>query len=132
LAVHGSEHFGDASIMLASCLKEKGSIDRAIECLEQALADHRCEGEKGTSIRYELGMLYEAACRWEEAEKTFSAIPTFLDVPMRLAHIQEARQSSSASNPSLMTADDAGNHHASVATEKTQAPERKKRRISYL
>ncbi|QPD04006.1 MAG: hypothetical protein Nkreftii_001780 [Candidatus Nitrospira kreftii] len=75
----------DSALMTAVCLKEEGQITPAICGLETVLADPRCEGAKGQAIRYELGLLYEAEEQWEKASHAFQSIPSFHDVPQRLA-----------------------------------------------
>jgi tetratricopeptide (TPR) repeat protein len=60
VAVNGKECFLDATTLLAASLKEQGLMEPAMECLERALADARCDQEKALPVRYELGLLYEA------------------------------------------------------------------------
>ncbi|NGZ96876.1 MAG: hypothetical protein CV089_12265 [Nitrospira sp. WS110] len=78
----------DSALMTAVCLKEGHHIALAIRGLETTLADPRCEGAKGQAIRYELGLLYEAEEQWEKAAHAFQSIPSFHDVPQRLAAIK--------------------------------------------
>ena len=75
----------DSALMTAVCLKEEQQLTKAIVGLETVLTDPRCEGAKGQAIRYELGLLYEAEEQWEKATLAFQAIPSFHDVPQRLA-----------------------------------------------
>ena len=56
--------------------------------LERLLTDPRCQGAKAQAIRYELGLLYEKQQQWQLATTVFEAIPTFHDVPQRLAAIR--------------------------------------------
>lgn len=79
----------DSCLMTALCLKEEHELGQAIRALESVLEDPRCEGAKGQAIRYELGLLYEAEAQWENAARTFQAIPSFHDVPQRLQLLKE-------------------------------------------
>ena len=78
----------DSALMTAVCLKENRRLAQAIQGLETVLADPRCQGAKAQAIRYELGLLYEAEEQWEKAAHTFEPIPSFHDVPQRLAAIK--------------------------------------------
>jgi tetratricopeptide (TPR) repeat protein len=88
LAMKGSEVFLDACLMTAVCLKEQEQHDAASAQLERLLTDPRCQGAKAQAIRYELGLLYEMQQQWQLATSMFEAIPTFHDVPQRLAAIR--------------------------------------------
>jgi tetratricopeptide (TPR) repeat protein len=88
LAMKGAEVFLDACLMTAVCLKEQEQYDSASAQLERLLTDPRCQGAKAQAIRYELGLLYETLEQWQLATKMFEAIPTFHDVPQRLAAIR--------------------------------------------
>lgn len=90
LAMKGSEVFLDACLMTAVCLKEQDQFDAASAQLERLLIDPRCQGAKAQAIRYELGLLYEKQQQWQLATTMFEAIPTFHDVPQRLAAIRTA------------------------------------------
>ncbi|HBH81430.1 MAG TPA: hypothetical protein DDY39_16520, partial [Nitrospira sp.] len=78
----------DSALMTAVCLKEEQQFAKAIVGLETVLSDPRCQGAKGQAIRYELGLLYEAEEQWEKAAHVFQAIPSFHDVPQRLATLK--------------------------------------------
>lgn len=80
--------FLDSCLMTAVSLKEQGHIDEASSQLERLLADPRCQGAKTQAIRYELGLLYELQAQWPQALSMFESIPTFHDVPQRLASIR--------------------------------------------
>lgn len=85
----GSDSFYlDSALMTAICLKEEQQLTRAIVGLEAALSDPRCQGAKGQAICYELGLLYEVEEQWEKATRAFQAIPSFHDVPQRLAALK--------------------------------------------
>lgn len=90
LAMKGPEVFLDACLMTAVCLKEQEDYDSASAQLERLLTDPRCQGAKAQAIRYELGLLYEKQQQWQLATTMFEAIPTFHDVPQRLAAIRTA------------------------------------------
>jgi len=96
LAMKGSEVFVDACLMTAVCLKEQEQFDSASGQLERLLTDARCQGAKAQAIRYELGLLYEKQQQWQLATTMFEAIPTFHDVPQRLAAIRTAPKQASA------------------------------------
>jgi len=78
----------DSCLMTALCWKEEGRASQAIQELEVILPDPCCQGAKGHAVRYELGLLYEAASQWAKAADTFQAIPSFHDVPKRLLAIK--------------------------------------------
>ncbi|HMS83691.1 MAG TPA: tetratricopeptide repeat protein [Nitrospira sp.] len=85
----GSDAFYlDSALMIAVCLKDEQQLIKAIAGLETVLTDPRCQGAKGQAIRYELGLLYEAEEQWEKAALAFQAIPSFHDVPQRLAALK--------------------------------------------
>jgi tetratricopeptide (TPR) repeat protein len=96
LAMKGTEVFLDACLMTAVCLKEQEQFDSASAQLERLLTDPRCQGAKAQAIRYELGLLYEKQQQWQLATTMFEAIPTFHDVPQRLAAIRTAPKQASA------------------------------------
>jgi tetratricopeptide (TPR) repeat protein len=97
LAMKGPEVFLDACLMTAVCLKDQERYDSASAQLERLLTDPRCQGAKAQAIRYELGLLYEKQQQWQLAATMFEAIPTFHDVPQRLAAIRTVPKPSSAS-----------------------------------
>ena len=91
VSMNSDSYYLDSALMTAVCLKEEHHLAQAILGLEPVLADPRCQGAKGQAIRYELGLLYEAEEQWEKAAHTFQSIPSFHDVPQRLAAL-EGRQ----------------------------------------
>jgi tetratricopeptide (TPR) repeat protein len=62
----GQKPFESAS-MLASCFREKGMLDEARETLQKALKIPGVSQEKKLNIKYELGLLYKAQGKTEEA-----------------------------------------------------------------
>jgi tetratricopeptide (TPR) repeat protein len=96
LAMKGPEVFLDACLMMAVCLKEQEQYDAASAQLERLLTDPRCQGAKAQAIRYELGLLYEKQQQWQLAATMFEAIPSFHDVPQRLAAIRTLPKSAGA------------------------------------
>ena len=96
LAMKGPDVFLDACLMTAVCLKEQDHYDLASAQLERLLTDPRCQGAKAQAIRYELGLLYEKQQQWQLATTMFEAIPTFHDVPQRLAAIRTVPKTASA------------------------------------
>ena len=96
LAMKGADVLLDACLMTAVCLKEQEQYDSASAQLERLLSDPRCQGAKAQAIRYELGLLYEKQENWQLATTMFEAIPTFHDVPQRLAAIRTAPKPAAA------------------------------------
>lgn len=90
--VGNDAYFLDACLMAALCYKEERQFAQAICMLEPVLFDPRCQSAKGQAIRYELGLLYEAEDQWEDAAKTYESIPSFHDVPQRLATLVGRRR----------------------------------------
>ncbi len=88
IAKNEESFYLDACLMTALCCKEEKAFTQAIRGLEAVLTDPRCQGAKGQAIRYELGLLYEAEAQWEKAAHTFQTIPSFHDVPQRLASLK--------------------------------------------
>jgi tetratricopeptide (TPR) repeat protein len=89
VSMNSDSFYLDSALMTAVCLKEERQIALAIRGLETVLADPRCEGgAKGQAIWYELGLLYEAEEQWEKAAHAFQSIPSFHDVPQRLAALR--------------------------------------------
>ena len=84
LSMASHEFFSDSCLMIAVCLKEQGECRSASEQLELLLKDPKCQGAKAQAIRYELGLLYEAQERWDQAIAIYESIPTFHDVSKRL------------------------------------------------
>jgi len=97
LSMRGPDVFLDSCLMTAVCLKEQEQYDAASAQLERLLTDSRCQGAKAQAIRYELGLLYEKQEQWQLATTMFEAIPTFHDVPQRLATIRTVRKPASSS-----------------------------------
>ena len=88
VSMNSDSFYLDSALMTAVCLKEEHHLALAIQGLEPVLADPRCQGAKAQAIRYELGLLFEAEEQWEKAAHTFESIPSFHDVPQRLAAIK--------------------------------------------
>ena len=88
VSMNNDSFYLDTALMTAVCLKEEHHLVQAILGLETVLADPRCQGAKGQAIRYELGLLYEAEEQWEKAAHAFQSIPSFHDVPQRLAALR--------------------------------------------
>jgi len=96
LSMKGPDVFLDSCLMTAVCLKEQEQYEAASAQLERLLTDSRCQGAKAQAIRYELGLLYEKLEQWQLAKTMFEAIPTFHDVPQRLASIRTAPRPATA------------------------------------
>jgi tetratricopeptide (TPR) repeat protein len=97
-SMKGPEVFLDSCLMMAVCLKEQEQFDAASAQLERLLTDPRCQGAKAQAIRYELGLLYEKQEQWQLATTMFEAIPTFHDVPQRLATLRTLPQRAPAAS----------------------------------
>jgi len=88
VSIQADTFYLDSALMTALCFKEQQQLAPAIGGIEAVLTDPRCQGAKGQAIRYELGLLYEAVEQWEKATHAFQTIPSFHDVPQRLAALQ--------------------------------------------
>ncbi len=89
VSMKGDSFYLDSALMTAVCFKEEHHITQALHGLETVLTDPRCQGAKGQAIRYELGLLYEADEQWGKAAHAFESIPSFHDVPQRLAALKK-------------------------------------------
>lgn len=92
VSMHHDVFYLDSALMTALCLKEQHELAQAIQGIEAVLADPRCQGSKAQAIRYELGLLYEAEQQWEQATRAYQTIPSFHDVPQRLAALKGRQQ----------------------------------------
>lgn len=88
VSIKADTFYLDSVLMTALCFKEQQQLTPAICGIEAVLTDPRCQGAKGQAIRYELGLLYEALEQWDKATHAFQAIPSFHDVPQRLAALK--------------------------------------------
>ncbi len=131
LAVQGPDCFLDSCLLLSGCLSEQGKYKQAIDALQQALEDARCEGEKADVVRYELGLLYEQEGLSEQAVKVYSAIPALRDVPQRLERLQGAGAAKDGTGQENGLSP-AGARSGQESSQEKSAAERKKRRISYM
>jgi tetratricopeptide (TPR) repeat protein len=64
----------ESSSMLAFCLREKGMLDEARQTLQSALKIQGISQEKRLNVKYELGLLYKAQGKTEEAFKILKEI----------------------------------------------------------
>jgi len=69
----GQNPFESAS-MLAFCFREKGMLDEARQTLQEALKMPGVSKEKKLNVKYELGLLYKAQGKTEEAFKMLREI----------------------------------------------------------
>jgi tetratricopeptide (TPR) repeat protein len=90
VAAQGPTRFNDSSAMIAACYKEQGANQSAIACLEDALADSRCQGPTAPYLKYDLALLYEEEGHADKAMALYSGIPTIRDAAERLARLQGA------------------------------------------
>ncbi len=88
VSIKSDTFYLDSALMTALCLKEQRQLTQAICGIEAVLTDPRCTGAKGQAIQYELGLLYEAEEQWDKATNAFQSIPSFHDVPQRLAALK--------------------------------------------
>ncbi len=127
LAFQGNDRFQDASSMLASCYKENGVIDTAVEILQNALEDPRCKNENVIALKYELAALYEIQGGQDQAKALYEEIylidPKFRDVAAKKT-VKPERQNDTTSPvaPSL----------SEPAIKPKRQDGKKKDRISYL
>ncbi|HEY5594414.1 MAG TPA: hypothetical protein VIL61_04560, partial [Nitrospiria bacterium] len=91
-AMKGPDRFIDSCNMLAACHQESGDDSAAIELLERALSDPRCEETQAGWLRYDLASLYEKGSRLEEALGLFNEIArsdrNFKDVALRIETLE--------------------------------------------
>lgn len=84
LAFQGDLRFQDASMMLASCYRERGMTNMAIDVLTNALSDPRCKREHVLAIKYELATIYDSEGDKKKAKILYEEVsaldPTFRDV----------------------------------------------------
>ena len=64
----------ESSSKLAFCFREKGMLDEARETLQRALKIQGISQEKRLNVKYELGLLYKAQGKTEEAFKILKEI----------------------------------------------------------
>ena len=86
------------------------------------------------SVRYELGILYEAEGRFDRAIRILETIPTFQDVPKRIEWMKTNGQSThpSSTNPRQGSSEPVAAAASGKSKPAGDQPDRKKRRISYL
>lgn len=127
LAFQGNQRFQDASSMLASCYKENGMIDTAIEILQNALDDPRCTKENTIALKYELAMLYDLHGTHDRAKLLYNDIyqldPNFRDIAVKKS--EKAEEPPEGENQTVPPI------RESVKPKKGPEP-KKKNRISYL
>ncbi|MBI3995544.1 MAG: tetratricopeptide repeat protein [Nitrospirae bacterium] len=91
-SMKGPDRFIDSCNMLAACHQENGNDPAAIELLERALSDPRCEETQAGWLRYDLASLYEKGSRLEEALGLFNEIArsdrNFKDVALRIETLE--------------------------------------------
>ncbi|MFM8551482.1 MAG: tetratricopeptide repeat protein, partial [Nitrospiraceae bacterium] len=134
ISVNSADHFADSCRLLALCCKEQGRVQEAIDYLERGLASPKpLDGETASLLRYELGLLYEAGGRVEQALQVFSAVPSFRDVREHMARLSDGHGSRAvplSAQEVLADVQPVAVGHQSSAD--ASAPQKKKRRISYL
>ncbi len=119
--------FLDSCLELAGCLRERGMSRRAIACLEHAMSDTRCQGERSQAVRYDLGQMYEAEGLFDRALRVFETITGYEDVAKRIEWIKGGGQKEAAAEKTSTAPAQEGEILTAPAGR-----DRKKRRISYL
>jgi tetratricopeptide (TPR) repeat protein len=125
VALNDPRWFAESCRLLAQCFSQQGQRREAVGYLERAMADPRTSRDEGVLVRYDLGLLYESDGSVEQALQVFSKIPSFQDVPERLARLSRGDaggRSREAGEPGMVAVGSGG----------ADGAERKKRRISYL
>ncbi|MDE3018364.1 MAG: tetratricopeptide repeat protein [Nitrospirota bacterium] len=135
-AMNSAAHFADCCRLLALCCKEQGQVQEAIAYLERGLASPSAlDGESTASLRYDLGLLYEACGKVEQAVQAYATVPGYRDVHERLARLSDGqsgdRAMPAAARGELPDATPVAVGHPSGPGE-TPGIQKKKRRISYL
>ena len=74
IAITQGQNPFEASSMLAFCFREKGMLDEARETLQRALKIQGISQEKRLNVKYELGLIYKAQGKTEEAFKILREI----------------------------------------------------------
>lgn len=91
----GQNPFESAS-MLAFCFREKGMLDDARETLQRALKMPGISQEKRLNVKYELGLLYKAQGKTEEAFKILREISevdqSFRDTEKEISRLKGTRK----------------------------------------
>ncbi len=136
IAMNSPDQFADCCRLLALCCKEQGQVQEAIAYLERGLAGPRSlDAELTASLRYELGLLYEACGQVEQAVQVYATVPGYRDVHERLARLSDGqsgdRTMSAPAKGELPDATPVAVGHPSGPGE-TPGMHKKKRRISYL
>jgi len=106
-AMKGPERFIDASNMLAACHQENGNDQDAIELLENALSDSRCDEIQSRWLKYDLAALYEKESRHEEALTLFGEVArsdrNFKDVVQRIENLEGQFGKTKSKNQAVQT-----------------------------
>lgn len=127
LAFQGDLRFQDASMMLASCYREKGTTNAAIDVLTNALSDPRCKREHVLAIKYELATIYDSEGNKNKAKVLYEEVsrldPTFRDVTNK--------NTASESEP-LVKSVPSGRDQREETAPKRDPATKKKNKISYL
>ena len=74
IALDQGQNLFESASMLAFCFREKGMLDEARETLQRALRMPGISKEKRLNVKYELGLLYKAQGKTEEAFKILREI----------------------------------------------------------
>lgn len=92
LSIKGPDRFIDSASMLATCFQEKGMHKSAINQLQKAISDPRCDEKRSLFLKYDLGILYEMANMPEVALETMSEVYSidinFRDVAKKIEELK--------------------------------------------
>jgi tetratricopeptide (TPR) repeat protein len=97
-SVRGPNHYLDSCAMIAMCYNDRRMNRSAIEWLERAINDPRCEGAFALSAKFALAQLYETEGDSEKAAHLYGCIPG-----IRLAAERLASTTSFFGNPDSAT-----------------------------
>ncbi|MGH7274702.1 MAG: tetratricopeptide repeat protein [Nitrospiria bacterium] len=126
LASKGQAIFIDAMSMIATCYREKGDYEPAMQQIQAILMDERCSSGHAIGLKYELAQLYELREMKKEALELYQEIyrvdKTFKDVAKRLKKLKGNAPDIPQASASLPS--------KKVHTEKVKSKKQKK--VSYL
>ncbi|MBI3803297.1 MAG: tetratricopeptide repeat protein [Nitrospirae bacterium] len=124
LAFQGDHRFQDASSMLASCYKENGMIEPAIEILQNALQDSRCKKDNLLALKYELAGLFDLQGLYAQSKVLYEEL-YLLDPDFRDVSTKRRFQPEPPADPVAPSVQEPVNPNRGKTTKK-------KNRISYL
>jgi tetratricopeptide (TPR) repeat protein len=97
IALEQGQNPFESATMLAFCFREKGMLDESRETLQRALRMPGISQEKKLNVKYELGLLYKAQGKTEEAFKILREISevdqSFRDTEKEMSSLRANRKS---------------------------------------